>query len=317
LNRILTVPLKPEEVEQLRELRSRNVRASLELLRPENPQVSQVRLTPRVGYSGSHTTKQVGCDGCVALANDRGEGLKFTRESTCSITSARQPREHVPLQEVHKVDVDHAGSVAHTSVAERIAELQLRAATSGITTSAPPRGAASSFCDPTASTCCALPAGRDNGSDRSSELVELGWQPLMGLLFDELTPWFKCSIHEPPRLCVVVDLDNRATRPWQVENIRHIVGSRNSTACSALQMYSQSTRRPWVVTSTVVDDLGNLFRVSLGCSLMNGKPSRGIDSMSSANQPKESKTSQTNKQRLVQPSRRAGGSQRTELGPTK
>ena len=45
---ILTTPLTPDEATQLRELRAKNVKSSLELLSPDNAAVSQARLTPRL-----------------------------------------------------------------------------------------------------------------------------------------------------------------------------------------------------------------------------------------------------------------------------
>jgi hypothetical protein len=45
---ILSAPLMPEEAAQLRDLRSKNARTSLDLLSLDNPQVTQVRITPRL-----------------------------------------------------------------------------------------------------------------------------------------------------------------------------------------------------------------------------------------------------------------------------
>lgn len=170
---ILSASLKPEEAARLRALRSKNVRSSLELLVPENPQVSQVRLTPRVHVPAALTPlAEEPCllpETCVSACTSPAVYSESGASPGNPVTaSAAVPGDSLPL-----------------SVAERVVELQKLACHNS---SAAPLTGARRVSDH--GPLCAEEVGsREREGDGARQ-----W--LVDLLFDEISPWFKWKVYD-------------------------------------------------------------------------------------------------------------------------
>lgn len=192
--RILFAPLDAEKAEQLREMRSQNVRSSLDLLCPENPQVRQVRLTPwvRSAIATGHPYRAI--DASIGSCTSARTSVADCNEQETASCTGSAPLVPIAVSSLEGAPTKHSLSTLEdggSTVAERVAELQRNASATPALEAPGCNAAPEKQLVHTPSLASSKPQ-----SEEASEVGERKQsyrQWLLELLFDELKPWFKCA----------------------------------------------------------------------------------------------------------------------------
>lgn len=264
---LLSTPLQPEEAAELRHLRMHNVRASLDILRPDNSLVHQTRLVIRTAPRGEPNGTDaigVGTPGSVGTV-DTMLPLMSPPGVAAWTPQARPAAGSAPSQQVDEETAEAAArGTKRPSVAARVAAWQNGSpSTIAVTPSPPPAESESGLRirtpasngrarTPEVATATPLPphSGHDEMSEHAPSPGGLTW--LLGWCVDEVEPWFKC-VHHHWRLrilrCSVVSpacaLRMRAVRA-QVEGLRHhlCAGHLHAWPAAALGSEGPGAARP-------------------------------------------------------------------------